>query len=182
MFKRPPEEDCATTSANRVKSFFSSEKLQALADLLAKNQTHQMQSHHCNFIKVPRIPHVFSSEKMQKKTPPPKPKKLTLHKTSKSFDLEIGEKHTRIRELTPQRVRRWKLKEYFVAARKLSWMKKQREGELNSVPKKHEMKLIQETDSHFEEDQKKRAYWENYLKSKEERQFHLTRIIKYFTQ
>ena len=166
------------TAAFRVKILFSSGKLYELQrhflEQAASSKTFS-QSHHCNLVKSPRVPLVLGiASKMPKKG---EKKCLTVSEgPCPRVQTRPNPEEGSGKELSPNRVSRWRLKEYVLAARKLKGDKKEKQATLS---KHHEISLIEEQESQFSEDMEKNEAWQEYIKSKGERQFHLTRVIKY---
>ena len=75
--------------------------------------------------------------------------------------------------LRPERFKRWRFEEQQLAKRKLQGIQKEASG------KKRQITLMDEAQS-AQEESDQNALWQDMIKLKEERQFQITRITKYF--
>ena len=171
-------------SAERVESLLSKCKLLFLYTFLLKSDqalTDKMQR--CNFFKIPNMSlkmnplHLKNSSQTRKQ----RPQKAVYSQAGVGPTCQLLRDRPlpQRSELSPDRVIRWRLKEYQLASRRLKQLQRQIEEE---TPKHHAITALhqqkKQEDSTQAEQQK---MWQELLKAKEERQFQITRVIKYLT-
>ena len=101
--------------------------------------------------------------------------RASLTKEKRFFPFLIEDASLHDGELTPDRVRGWRFKEFFLAKNQFESLKK-----LSVSPRKHDIVPIIEKDS-LQEDFEKTEEWRKLLPPPEE-QFRITRITKIFTK
>jgi len=137
----------------------------------------------CNLVKIPRLPATLL------RLFPQLAKKLAQRKASHvSSEWNQESKQTHAcgchvenplppgADLIPARVKRWRLKEYHLVARKIQAL-----GETKESSRKYDITLLQEETPTSQSQSSQDALWEEMIKAKEERQFQLGRITKYFS-
>ena len=80
--------------------------------------------------------------------------------------------------LIPARVNRWKIKNYSSIARKMQMLVKPKEGDLTE---KVSVITSSQEDQTAHENKKQDQLWRDMMKTNEERQFRIGRIINYFS-
>jgi hypothetical protein len=185
MKKESLNSDHCENAAKRVKYLFSSGKQPLVYSLFLEERKAQ---HSYSPLKAPRKPAAQSYKigypnLTKKKEPQKKPRVVT-----KEWNLPSKQPHpfrTHIDEapkgtdLDAARVRLWKLKEHFLASRKLKGLTEQKKE--SSTSKRH-IHLLAHSDAQKTEDQRNQEYWEEFIKNKEERQFQIGRVIKYLSK
>ena len=186
MKKEPLISDHCENAAKRVKYLFSGGKQPLVYSLFLEERA---SPHSYSPLKAPRKPAALSykigypskkkSTQSQKQTHVVTEGWNTASKNTHQFGLSQahadGPKGT---DLRAARVRLWKLKEHFLASRKLKGLTEQKKESST----KREIKLLAESDPQKQEDQKNQEYWEAFIKNKEERQFQIGRVIKYLSK
>lgn len=79
-------------------------------------------------------------------------------------------------DLIPARVKRWCLRDYHLIARKIQAL-----GATKESSRKYNITVLQEEDSTAQSENSQEELWEEMIRVKEERQFQLGRITKYFS-
>lgn len=191
MKKKVSTSTCETSAA-RVTVFFSDRKLSkpsVQGGNLAK-------AHQCDLVKIPRVPasieHLMlygkcaelqkKQSQNQKKPSLLKPSLVSIKEgnpspfKSKEFPLSLDDNFGSGQDLKPERVKNWKLKEHTLAARRIKGFQKERES---LHPSKHHISIIKQSTAAATAEKEQNEYWKELLNTKEERHFHLTRVIKF---
>jgi hypothetical protein len=174
-------------AAERVKYLFSHYSFFLKQKLAIRSSFH---SHHCNLVKLPRLSAKvgnlsllgYEITKARKTSLPPSKKVISVNAQKHSLPLH-SHPHplpTNGKDLKSERVQRWKLNEQLVASRRLKSLKQRETDFLNERKVKHEISLIQEDSSKNDDQRRQQNHWEEFLRSKEERQYNITRITKFF--
>ena len=165
-------------SAERIEQVLSKCKLLFLYTfLLSSDRVLSNKLQNCNFFRIPRMPMKMNG--LQYRNMGKKKTSKTTYSTGKSdsttplfHDYPMPQRS----ELSPKRVIRWKLKEYQLASRRLRGLQKEIEKE---TLKTHEFKPLLQPPKAKDANAEQQKLWQDLLKAKEERQFQITRIIKY---
>lgn len=164
----------AKNAANRVK-----EALKNKASVEVKESNSLLQSHQCNQVKFPRMPsalsHLFPllakklKEKKARSVSLPLKKETIPHEVT---DCAFEQVSLPGLDLIPARVKRWQLKEYHLIVLKIKTL-----SQYNKPSSKHDITLLSNSPLENSQDE----LWEEMIKTKEERQFQLGRITRYFS-
>ena len=165
-------------SAERVERVLSKCKLLFLYTfLLSSDRVLSSKLQSSSFFKIPRMPVKMNGlqyrSTAKKKTPNATYSPTTSDSATHLFHEYPMPKRS---ELSSKRVIRWKLKEYQLASRRLKGLQRQIEKE---TLKSHEITHIMQPPKPKDDNSDQQKLWQDLLRSKEERQFQITRIIKY---
>jgi hypothetical protein len=170
-------------SAERVERLLSKCKLLFLYTFLLKSEDSLNRLQQCNLMKFPKMSVKMNG--LDFRQPRSTGQKKDLKTTYQQAGLETSRSFLLDRplpmrsELSPQRVMRWKLKEYQLAYRRLKNLKKQIELE---TLKPHQItQLNQSKQSKEKKQDESKELWKELVKTSEERHFQVNRIIKYLT-
>jgi hypothetical protein len=143
----------------------------------------QMQSHECNHVKVPRmptgLPHLFPEmrkKNIQRKANPVTSEWKKEVERTHACGCHVENSASPGADLIPARVKKWQLRGHHLIVRKIKALSK-----TNEAPSKHSVTHIQQQSSKASSQDGQDALWEEMIKAKEERQFQLGRITKYFS-
>lgn len=184
MKKKGSNSSCETSAA-RITVFFSDLKLSKPSEKgenLAK-------AHQCDLVKIPRLPasieHLMlygkcaelqkKQSQNQKKPSLLKPSLVSIKEGSWS-PFKTAEFQEIGKDLKPERVKSWKLKEHLLASRKLKGFRQETASKYHS---KHQVSIIRQKTAAETAKNDQNDHWNALLKVKEERHFHLTRVIKF---
>ena len=165
-------------AADRVKHLFSHYSHFLKQRLHLRPSFH---SHHCNLVKLLCLSPKFKPlsllgyEMHRGRKNLSYPKKVTAGNAGKekpSFQPAAFPSYGRA--LKSERIQRWKLKEQMIAARKLKALKGG-----TSIQVRHSVSIMQDAPDNTQEAAEQREHWEELIRMKEERHFHLTRITKF---
>lgn len=175
-------------AAFRVQCWFGKDKENLLKINLAKPQDF-CKRHKCDMVKPPRIPsqiehlplqgYVFSKKKKQAKQ-----RHVTKGNLCKPLRFTVDQAHCNVNQkypghlrenpLSPARVAQCRLKEHFLASKRLKYISKQKPAS----PKRHDVVPIK---SSTPKELAQNPYLQEWEKHKEERHFQMGRVIKYLT-
>lgn len=170
----------AKDSADRVKSLLGEKT--SFSEQEEKGA--QMRTHSCKAIKTPRIPELlyllFPSllkKISERKTNAVTPEWNEESKHTHDFGSQVESSKIPGADLIPARVKRWKISEFEGIARKIRTMSKQR-----AVTRRFEIQSLDEKpQTSARQDSAQDQLWQEMMKAKEERQFQIGRITKYFS-
>jgi hypothetical protein len=186
--KNKPKSALNTIDIERVKELFPQKQIP-----LPHNEVTLPFSHECSLVKLPRSALSLDLLLIKSKADKTK-KKLKSFSSLNQKELSAGARNAQKccanqkdflilndnafgSGLNPERVRNWKLKEYLLASRNLKKMRSEQEKGKKSSDF-HNVTLIDKLTPKSEERQNMEQ-WQELLKLKEERHFHLTRITKF---
>lgn len=166
----------AKRSAEQIKNFLSKKNAYVFYTLGV-----QLLEHHYDTIQIPKIPSqsgrlsMFGNQmKMPKKQ---KERSWNAQKEGKT-PIALKDSPRSSKELHPHRVKLCKLKEHYLASKKLKTISAQKKS---THPMKGRLidSLAKEEEG-FVKDQRM-EYWEEFIQNREERHFNIGRIIKYLS-
>lgn len=134
----------------------------------------------CNLVKIPRLPATLlrlfpqlAKKFAQRKTNQVSAEWNKESKQTHAYGCHVENPLPPGADLIPARVNRWRLRDYHAVTRKIQAL-----GEAKEPSRKHDISLLQEE---VQAKQTEDVLWEEMLKAKEERQFQIGRITKYFS-
>ncbi len=169
----------AKESADRVKTL-----LKQGSSFQGQDKGESLRSHTCTAVKTPRVPELlyvlFPS--LFKKISDRKTDAVTAQwnegsKQANEVGSHVESSKTPGADLIPTRVKRWKIKEYQGIARRIKALSKYK-------PVTHSFQieaLNEKAEAAVRSDTTQDQLWQEMMKSKEERQFQIGRITKYFS-
>ncbi|MBS0604203.1 MAG: hypothetical protein JSS60_04085 [Verrucomicrobia bacterium] len=178
-------------AAVRVQYWFGKDKANLLyLDKAVSEAKDFSKKHKCDPVKTPRIPsHVehlpLQGYVLSKKRRQAKPRQVTKGNPSKPLKITVDGSHCNVNQknlnfiepeytLSSARVAYCRLKEHFLVSKRLKNLSKQH----HTGPKRHQVVPIK---SSSQQDLSQNPYLQEWGKIKEERHFHIGRIIKYLT-
>jgi hypothetical protein len=175
------------TAAVRVQYWFGKDKDNLLPMIHSSKIQEFSKKHKCDLLKAPRIPSQVDHLPLQgyfaKRKRVPKHRQVTKGTPSKNLSLAIDRSPCSISQknfnhfhpentLSSARVVYCRLKEHLLVSKKLKSISKNREAS----PKRHDVVPIK---SSTKEDLSQNPYIQEWGKIREERHFHIGRVIKY---
>jgi hypothetical protein len=178
------------TAAVRVQYWFGKDKgnLLPVAQSPTKPQEFS-KKHKCDLVKTPRIPsqvgHLPLQGYLSKKKRQTKHRQITKDNFSKALRITVDQSHCSISQknlnylqseyaLSSARVAYSRLKEHFLVSKRLKNITKQG----HTSPKRRDVVPIKSSN---QQELSKNPYLQEWGKIKEERHFHIGRVIKYLT-
>jgi hypothetical protein len=159
-------------AVSRIKGYLSLEKLRALSFLCMEcAELHKiLQAHECKQVKLPRPPKPTQQNKRRNAQP-----HTICHTPSAGKGVSVLPKTSPEGEsgLTPGRVKGWALKEIRPASRHLGRQTASKQSSLART-----VTPFVEEDVELAEKRAQKEAWQDFIKSKEERHYHITRITK----
>lgn len=174
------------TAAVRVQYWFGKDKENLLQkDNSAPKSQDFCKKYKCDLVKPPRIPsqveHLPLQGYLSKKKKHTKARSVTKDNPSKPLRITVDSSHCNVNQknlnyltLSSDRVAHCKHKEHFLVSRRLKTITKQH----HDGPKRHQVVPIK---SSTQKDLSENPYIQEWGRVKEERHFHIGRVIKYLT-
>lgn len=163
-------------AAERIKKIFTKEN-----QIFFYTLTKQFTSHHYDLMLVPKVPSQsrrLSFYGNQLKSFPKKQRNWNPRQNEQKQSLSLKGDLFELKELNPHRVKLCKLKEHYLASRKLKSIAIQKNHTQNI---KNQVSLLENRNSSPFEKDHRMEYWEEFIKNREERHFNIDRIIKYLS-
>lgn len=158
----------------RIKTLFSQGKSQ----LFSQSWGSLLRSHHCNLVKMPRVPKVHQLALLGYEMTKEKKKIQGVSWDKENISVQMPFSTTSSAgELKSERFQRYKLKEHVLASKRLKNLKKEQKQEMGQ----HQISLLSQSSANSKDKPREIDYWEDFLRKKEERHFNLTRITKILT-
>lgn len=163
-------------AADRVKRLFSEGNQHLFYTL-----TSQLPTHHYDLVQIPKVPSQLRRLSLygkQMKSPPKKQRKWNSNEKERSKALALKDRPYQRSELSPARVKLCKLKEHYLASKKLKSISSEKKS-LDHLKNYQINTLDQPADGYVKDE--RMEYWEEMIHNREERHFNIGRIIKYLS-